>query len=222
MEKPSSGKRLELFTNIYIIPPEIVEGWENSNGPFQVINAIFFPFPFPACQGGSPAPHVGHWEAAGLAKAAAQWGPAASGSSFHPRQLCGTLEGKSPAAAAQLGLGGNAEHGERGHRTRPGRQTRTLPAQREKVALEMVSTPSCIHKQPAMKDGVIPLVCLLLPGSCRAPSAAPVIRGRLPGRAPLAGTARGLGLGKAATFHSWASHTNTEPRLRGTARFSSV
>lgn len=96
---------LELFTNIYIIPPEIVEGWENSNGPFQVINAIFFPFPFPACQGGSPAPHVGRWEAAGLAKAAAQWGPAASGSSFHPRQLCGTLEGKSPAAAAQLGLG---------------------------------------------------------------------------------------------------------------------
>lgn len=43
------------LTKIYIIPPEIIEGWENSNGPLQVINPIFFPFPFPACQGGSPA-----------------------------------------------------------------------------------------------------------------------------------------------------------------------
>lgn len=87
------------------------------------------------------------------------------------------------------------------------------------------SPHSCSRKQPASKDGVIYLVCLLPPGSCRAPSAAPVTWGRLPGRAPLARTARGLGPGKAATFLPLlgftCAHTIIQRGLRGTTRFSS-
>lgn len=70
-KKISSGKSLEWLTKIYRIPPKIVEGWENSNGPLQVIDPLFFPFPSQLAKE-APGSRVGHLEAAGPVKAMAQ------------------------------------------------------------------------------------------------------------------------------------------------------
>lgn len=130
-------------------------------------------------------------------------------SGSQPGRLCGTWEGKSGLVWWE------SRTWREGHGMRRGRQARMQQALEGKAALEIASAPSCSRKQPAIKQELFTFCACF----CQAPAVLrQLLRGRGDGsrdRAPLARTARGLGLaagkgGKAAKFLSWASPTHIQ------------
>lgn len=87
---------------------EIIESWENSNGPLQVINPIFFPFSFPSLPRRLPSIPCGSFRGC---RAMAQRGPAASGTAASTLDSCVkesacTFGGEKPCGRTPAWLGG--------------------------------------------------------------------------------------------------------------------